>query len=94
MIDHLVMDEKRVKNLKALSKSFARINTHGETIAREPWTADFVRGKGNGLIILLHGSPGNGKTYTAGENMHRMQYLRTFADDVQNAWLPSQDARL
>ncbi|KAF4536434.1 ATPAse [Lasiodiplodia theobromae] len=65
MIDHLVMDEKRVKNLKALSKSFARLNTHGEKIEREPWSADFVRGKGNGLIILLHGSPGNGKTYTA-----------------------------
>ncbi|KAB2569776.1 ATPase family AAA domain-containing protein 3B [Lasiodiplodia theobromae] len=65
MIDHLVMDEKRVKTLKALSKSFARLNTHGKSIEREPWSADYVKGKGNGLIILLHGSPGVGKTYTA-----------------------------
>ncbi|KAF1848143.1 uncharacterized protein K460DRAFT_364126 [Cucurbitaria berberidis CBS 394.84] len=26
---------------------------------------DLIRGKGNGLILLLHGSPGTGKTFTA-----------------------------
>lgn len=26
---------------------------------------DIIAGKGNGLIILLHGSPGTGKTLTA-----------------------------
>ena len=26
---------------------------------------DFVSGKGNGLIMLLHGAPGTGKTFTA-----------------------------
>lgn len=31
------------------------------------WSADFIRGKGEGLIFLLHGKPGVGKTYTAGE---------------------------
>lgn len=31
------------------------------------WSADFVKGKGEGLIFLLHGKPGVGKTYTAGE---------------------------
>lgn len=30
------------------------------------WSADFVKGKGEGLIFLLHGKPGVGKTYTAG----------------------------
>ncbi|KAH7045281.1 P-loop containing nucleoside triphosphate hydrolase protein [Macrophomina phaseolina] len=29
------------------------------------WSADFVSGKGEGLIFLLHGKPGVGKTYTA-----------------------------
>ncbi|KAK7424337.1 hypothetical protein QQX98_000605 [Neonectria punicea] len=29
------------------------------------WTADFIKGKGEGLTILLHGRPGVGKTYTA-----------------------------
>jgi SpoVK/Ycf46/Vps4 family AAA+-type ATPase len=33
-------------------------------IAREQGT-DIVEGKGNGLIILLHGGPGTGKTFTA-----------------------------
>lgn len=28
--------------------------------------SDIISGKGNGLIILLHGSPGVGKTLTAG----------------------------
>ncbi|KAI1129035.1 hypothetical protein F5Y10DRAFT_161676 [Nemania abortiva] len=29
------------------------------------WSADFIQGKGEGLIFLLHGKPGVGKTYTA-----------------------------
>lgn len=29
-------------------------------------TEDIIEGKGNGLMILLHGSPGTGKTLTAG----------------------------
>jgi signal recognition particle GTPase len=32
---------------------------------------DIVRGKGRGLVILLHGAPGLGKTFTAGK------YVRT-----------------
>lgn len=31
------------------------------------WSADFIEGKGRGLIFLLHGTPGVGKTYTAGK---------------------------
>jgi signal recognition particle GTPase len=34
------------------------------------WSADFVQGKGEGLTFLLHGSPGVGKTYTAGRLLH------------------------
>ncbi len=30
------------------------------------WSADFVQGKGDSLVFLLHGKPGVGKTYTAG----------------------------
>ncbi|KAF2258988.1 P-loop containing nucleoside triphosphate hydrolase protein [Lojkania enalia] len=65
MIDNLVMDEKRVSILKALAKSFIRINSLGEKSEREPWSADFVKRKGNGLIFLLHGKLGVGKTCTA-----------------------------
>jgi hypothetical protein len=31
------------------------------------WSADFIQGKGEGLTFLLHGKPGVGKTYTAGQ---------------------------
>ena len=66
MIDNLVMDKARVGTLKALAKSFARVNRDEKLIDREFWAADFVKGKGNGLIFLLHGRPGVGKTCTAG----------------------------
>lgn len=67
MISHLVMSEQRLKTLKALSKSYARVNKHGEGMKNSKWSADFVRGKGNGLVFLLHGKPGVGKTCTAGK---------------------------
>ncbi len=70
MIESLVMDAGRVQALKALATSFARIDQNGETMGREAWAADFVKGKGNGLIFLLHGRPGVGKTCTAGMKFH------------------------
>ncbi|ROW06834.1 hypothetical protein VMCG_04098 [Cytospora schulzeri] len=65
MIDDLVMEPSRVRTLKALASSYIRINQHGKPIEHEPWAADFVKGKGSGLIFLLHGKPGVGKTATA-----------------------------
>ena len=62
------MEEGRVKTLKALAKSFARVDKCGSFMKREPWSADFIKGKGSGLIFLLHGRPGVGKTCTAGES--------------------------
>lgn len=67
MIDDLVMDQTRIKMLKALAKSYIRVNKRGNPIENQPWAADFVKGKGNGLIFLLHGKPGVGKTVTAGK---------------------------
>ncbi|KPM34603.1 hypothetical protein AK830_g11966 [Neonectria ditissima] len=65
MINNLVMHEGRKGLLKALSKSFARRNKREEVIPGDLWSADFVKGKGSGLIFLLHGKPGVGKTCTA-----------------------------
>jgi flagellar biosynthesis GTPase FlhF len=76
MIDHLVMDPARLRTLKALAKSFARLNVNEERMIEGQWSADFVRGKGNGLIFLLHGKPGVGKTCTAGKQ--RILVLPTF----------------
>ncbi len=66
MIDTLVMNEARLKTLKSLTGSFARLNRHGKVLSEKPWAADYIEGKGNGLIFLLHGGPGVGKTLTAG----------------------------
>lgn len=66
LIENLVMDKSRRGILKALAKSFVRENTHGEKSELPPWSADFVKGKGTGLIFLLHGKPGVGKTCNAG----------------------------
>ena len=67
MIDKLVMDAARIKTLKALSGSYIREDKHGIKSTLPPWSADFIQGKGQGQIILLHGKPGVGKTCTAGE---------------------------
>lgn len=67
MINSLVMHEGRKNILKALSKSFARRNKHDKVVPGDMWSADFVKGKGSGLIFLLHGKPGVGKTCTAGK---------------------------
>jgi hypothetical protein len=66
MIDNLVIEPALAKTLKSLTMSYAGINVLGESLARGLWSADFVEGKGSGLIFLLHGTPGVGKTFTAG----------------------------
>ncbi|CAG8980864.1 hypothetical protein HYALB_00013057 [Hymenoscyphus albidus] len=65
MIDHLVMNEARLRTIKSLAGSFARIDNNGKALIENPWAADYIDGKGTGLIFLLHGGPGMGKTYTA-----------------------------
>ena len=41
------------------------------------WSADFIEGKGEGQIFLLHGRPGVGKTLTAGNGRSplNLEYL-------------------
>ncbi|KAF5849405.1 hypothetical protein GGP41_006349 [Bipolaris sorokiniana] len=81
MIDTLVMKEPRIKQLiQGLTRKyllglqaeaereaeFGRKVTNSKTPAlTKQWSPDFVKGKGEGLIFLLHGKPGVGKTYTA-----------------------------
>lgn len=53
--ENLVLPEKTKKIIRALVT---------KKLAAEKST-DLIKGKGNGLIILLHGGPGTGKTLTA-----------------------------
>ncbi|KAL8792691.1 MAG: hypothetical protein Q9195_004751 [Heterodermia aff. obscurata] len=65
MIDTLVMPDERRQMIKALAENHAQGQGCNLASAYRPWTADFVEGKGEGKIFLLHGKPGVGKTYTA-----------------------------
>lgn len=78
MINSLVTDEERVVTLKALAESFIRVNQDGGTIDRPAWTAAFVKGKGTGMTFLLHGRPGVGKTYTAGQSFELLRTVSEF----------------
>lgn len=82
-LDQLVLPEGHSDTLLALvethSKS-AKLATGQKTVERQ---MDLVRGKGKGLIILLHGEPGVGKTSTAecvAEYTHRPLFQVTCGD--------------
>lgn len=53
--DRLVLDP----GIKEMIYALVNIQTSAKKMD------DIIRGKGNGLILLLHGSPGTGKTLTA-----------------------------
>lgn len=53
--DHLVADDETKELVQALVE---------ERLSSERSTS-IISGKGNGLILLLHGGPGTGKTFTA-----------------------------
>ena len=53
----LVIKAKHKTVVKAMVRSY---------LSKEPTFGDLIQGKGRGLIVLLHGAPGTGKTLTAG----------------------------
>ncbi|KAI7291256.1 hypothetical protein KC343_g316 [Hortaea werneckii] len=55
-IKNLQLDPSAAQIIKALSMQ--------QDQSGDSWGADFIEGKGAGQIILLHGPPGVGKTYT------------------------------
>ncbi len=57
---YLVLDPKVKNDIEALCKM------HVQSKIAKTASTDFVKGKGEGLIFLLHGPPGVGKTCTAG----------------------------
>ncbi|RDL36239.1 Uncharacterized protein BP5553_06851 [Venustampulla echinocandica] len=63
--DDLVLPTGHKETVRALVANHSRLpNTGGGTPNGER-SIDLVRGKGKGLVILLHGAPGVGKTSTA-----------------------------
>jgi ATP-dependent Lon protease len=49
------MEDSNLRIIKALTAS--------QISSKSAWAADSIKNKGKGVIILLHGPPGVGKTY-------------------------------
>lgn len=65
---NLVLPDEHKKIMQALVQHHAKkpASAHGARGRMDPdFSMDVIRGKGKGLIILLHGVPGVGKTSTA-----------------------------
>lgn len=59
MMSELILDDSDKDIIRALTRKHAKVDDN--------WSADYIEGKGEGQIFLLHGSPGTGKTFTVGE---------------------------
>ncbi|KAK4540421.1 hypothetical protein LTR36_009278 [Oleoguttula mirabilis] len=59
LVDRLIIPTATRTVLRQLTNRYTR---SGADVA---WSADLLHGKGEGLVVLLHGKPGVGKTYTA-----------------------------
>ncbi|KAF2136424.1 uncharacterized protein K452DRAFT_237547, partial [Aplosporella prunicola CBS 121167] len=74
ILEDLVMDKQDKLLITNLTQKYVRslviMNVQLEhesviTLSEPSWSTNFIKGKGEGLIFLLHGKPGVGKTYTA-----------------------------
>jgi ATPase family associated with various cellular activities (AAA) len=63
--DNLVINKTVKETVLALVKNHSRNPEQIHSLEGALSSVDLVRGKGKGLIILLHGEPGVGKTSTA-----------------------------
>jgi hypothetical protein len=73
----LVLPPGHAEVIEALIKTRKAPGKSAQGSRRETFTADIVKGKGKGLIILLHGAPGVGKTSTAGVYYQVLPFPRT-----------------
>lgn len=69
-VNNLVMSDDRKMVIKSLVQRYTITDSATPSGASrdklsQPWTADFIKNKGDGQIFLLHGSPGVGKTYVS-----------------------------
>ncbi|KAI0966413.1 hypothetical protein F4678DRAFT_466486 [Xylaria arbuscula] len=64
--ESLKIDDKHIRIVQSVVWShFQRKSMESSSILHSHMDQDLIRGKGRGLVILLHGAPGVGKTATA-----------------------------
>jgi SpoVK/Ycf46/Vps4 family AAA+-type ATPase len=63
------------KPTKDLIQALVEIRASKDGMAQIMKRQDIISGKGQGLIMLLHGGPGTGKTLTAGMSHHQSDLL-------------------
>ncbi|GCB17690.1 ATPase family AAA domain-containing protein 3B [Aspergillus awamori] len=51
-------------NIKPENLEIIKALSDRQIKTQNPWSADFIKDKGEGVVVLLHGPPGVGKTYT------------------------------
>ena len=56
-MNELILADSDKDVIKALTRKYCK--------GQGKWAADFIEGKGEGQIFLLHGPPGTGKTWLA-----------------------------
>ncbi|KAL9119791.1 MAG: hypothetical protein Q9187_003654 [Circinaria calcarea] len=86
--DQLVIPSTHKETVLALVRNRARYPEQQENQKNMLSSSDLVRGKGKGLIILLHGEPGVGKTSTAecvADHTKRPLFAITCGDIGENA---------
>ena len=86
--DSLVLPDGHKETLLALVQTHSKVTKLENGLQVESRQMDLVRGKGKGLIILLHGEPGVGKSSTAesvAEFTHRPLFQVTCGDIGESA---------
>jgi ATP-dependent Lon protease len=65
-MDTLAIDNKSLRKIKAITRLNRSSTSESKKLeATTVFNADQIKGKSEGRIVLLHGPPGVGKTYTA-----------------------------
>lgn len=65
-IENVVWNKKAFEHLMLPKPTKTLVRALVETHEGSGVQEDIIAGKGNGVILLLHGGPGTGKTLTAG----------------------------
>ncbi|KAL9012908.1 MAG: hypothetical protein Q9180_009059, partial [Flavoplaca navasiana] len=87
----LVLPEEQKTLIKSLVSRHGEDSTHNE--GSFPQVEDIIQGKGRGVVILLHGPPGVGKTLTA-ESVAQTTNKPLFAVSVADVGLRPADVEV